>query len=43
MLSHNKPKKGITLTKEVYRIKCFTVRWRQAITSKGEIIDIGAF
>ena len=43
MLSHNRPKKGITLTKEVYRTKCFTIRWRQAITNGGEIIDIGAF
>ena len=43
MLSHNKPKRGITLRKEIHKTTHFRVRWRQAVTSDGEIIDIGAF
>ena len=43
MLSHNKPKKGMTLTKVVYHIWDFRIIWRQSITSEGEIVGIGTF
>lgn len=43
MLSYNKPRKGIVLTKEVHKVGTFRIRWKQFVSGEGEIEDIGKF
>lgn len=43
MLSYNKPRKGIVLTKEIYKTGNYRIRWKQFVSSEGEIESIGKF